>query len=163
MELLALRRRAGQRRKRRRRTHLLKGVKVCLLPSYYIHPPTCTCSVYQELGDGQVLETMEKHLHRYSVHCARQNQDVIRPAPDLILFQRAMEHVVRLCRVMVRSQHSNGRRDSTHICTYCQIIQGCHALLLGVKGSGRKSLTRFVAYIMGAQVSEDIMKTNTDN
>ena len=60
---------------------------------------------------------MEKHLHRYSAHCARRNQDVICPAPDLILSQRAMEHAVRLSRVMVMLQDSNVNRHSTHVCT----------------------------------------------
>lgn len=62
-------------------------------------------SVYQELGDGQVLETMEKHLHRYSTHYTKQTWDdpsTICPAPDIVLFQQAMEHATRLCRAMVR-------------------------------------------------------------
>ena len=65
--------------------------------------------VYQELGDGQVLEAMEKHLHHYFTHCAIENeddpsssQDRSSPALDLVLFRSAVEHAARLCRVLVR-------------------------------------------------------------
>ena len=61
--------------------------------------------MYQELGDGQVLETMENHLHRYSTQYAKQTLDdssTICPAPDIVLFQQAMEHATRLCRAMVK-------------------------------------------------------------
>jgi hypothetical protein len=63
-----------------------------------------SCSVYQELGEGQVLEAMEKHAQRYSAHCGRRSQDsasVVSPVPDLVVFQQAMEHATRLCRAMV--------------------------------------------------------------
>jgi hypothetical protein len=93
--------------------------------------------VYQELGDGQVLGEIENHIHRYAAHCAKEHQDnpaSLVPPPDLVLFQQAMEHATRLCRAM--------------------ILPGCHALLLAVPGSGRKSLCRLVAYMMRAQLFE---------
>lgn len=64
--------------------------------------------VYQELGDGQVLEAVEKHIERYASHCARETRETsssLTPLPDLILFQQAMEHATRLCRAMVGGGH----------------------------------------------------------
>ena len=141
---------AAQLRRRRRRAGIQplrgeSGGSLCASISPHNY------SVYQELGDGQVMEAMEKHVHRYSEHCARHNHNVISPAPDLILFQRATEHVTRLCRAMVRMDTPTPSLSVT-LLLILQIIPGCHALLLGVSGSGRKSICRLVAYMIGAQV-----------
>lgn len=103
MEGVALRRRVEQMTKARRphQIHQLRGRDSASIGHYCLCTCTISDSVYQELGDGQVLEMMEKHVSHYSVHCARQTQDSISPVSDLILFQRAMEHAARLCRIMV--------------------------------------------------------------
>ena len=60
------------------------------------------CSVYQELGDGQVLEAMEQHIQRFSCHSARERpSSAINLATELVFFQQAMEHSTRLCRTLV--------------------------------------------------------------
>ena len=55
-------------------------------PNYYSPFP---CS---ELGDGQVTEALGPHLARLRDQTGR---------GDLVLFRGAIEHVTRLCRVMV--------------------------------------------------------------
>ena len=48
---------------------------------------------YRELGDGQVMDYLNKAIIQYNIDHSK--------SLDLILFRRAIEHVTRLCRVMV--------------------------------------------------------------
>ena len=48
---------------------------------------------YRELGDGQVMDYLNKAITHYNIDHSK--------SLDLILFRRAIEHVTRLCRVMV--------------------------------------------------------------
>lgn len=81
---------------------------------------------YSELGDGQVMDYLNDAIVQYNINCCSS-----KPL-DLILFRRAIEHVTRLCRIMRTG--------------------GGHALLIGLKGTGKKSLTRLAAYVKQCQV-----------
>ena len=54
---------------------------------------------YNELGDGQVMDYLSKSVVQYNVDNSK--------SLDLILFRRAIEHVTRLCRVMVSERPTN--------------------------------------------------------
>jgi dynein heavy chain, axonemal len=53
---------------------------------------------------------------------------------DLVLFEQAMEHVTRICRIVQRSSGN--------------------AMLIGVGGSGKQSLSRLAAFICGYEVRQ---------
>ena len=51
---------------------------------------------YSELGDGQVMDYLNNAIVEHDEQCSNDGDRL-----DLILFRRAIEHVTRLCRVMV--------------------------------------------------------------
>ena len=61
-------------------------------------------SGYTELGDGQVMEVLSKHLEQFQSSC---NHDIETDSPGqqsgskIILYREAIEHCTRLYRVMV--------------------------------------------------------------
>ena len=66
--------------------------------------PTLTTSTphsgtYSELGDGQLMEILQKHLTEWKSPEEREGGG--RTAANLILFRGAIEHATRLIRVMV--------------------------------------------------------------
>ena len=77
-------------------------------------PPQTTAGVnsYSELGDGQVMEILAKHLTGCSSSDGTTTQQqregnaelALYRSRDLVLFKGAIEHAARLCRVMVRTQ-----------------------------------------------------------
>ncbi|KAL7706715.1 dynein heavy chain cytosolic putative [Lotmaria passim] len=78
--------------------------------------------VYQEATDfAAVVKTLEQQLAVYNQQCAGGRQ------LDLVMFSDAVRHVCRIARVI---RKANG-----------------HALLLGVGGSGRQSLSRLAAHL----------------
>jgi dynein heavy chain, axonemal len=90
---------------------------------------------YEEIGDTTRLKTViEDYLNEH-------NADSKRPM-NLVMFQDALEHVARIHRILRQPQGN--------------------ALLLGVGGSGRQSMTRLASYIIGYQVvSVEIVKGYT--
>eukprot|EP00958_Prasinococcus_capsulatus_P020418 scaffold2645_cov378-Prasinococcus_capsulatus_cf.AAC.23 len=87
--------------------------------------PGADPSVYEQITDmSRLLSTMEEYLEDY-------NTESNSPM-NLVLFLDAIEHVSRICRV-IRLPLGN-------------------ALLLGVGGSGRQSLTRLATYIEGYEL-----------
>lgn len=60
-------------------------------------------SFYSELGDGQVMDYLNDAIAQYNINCCFECNS--KPL-DLILFRRAIEHVTRLCRVMVSNSTS---------------------------------------------------------
>ena len=111
---------------------------------------------YSELGDGQVMEILAKHLTGRGDEC--QLTDVNTKSSqtmDMVLFKGAIEHAARLCRSMVSEEKYIG--DSVVVTmSLCmcvlQSLPGSHSLLIGTKGSGRRSLIRLMARVFSAKV-----------
>ncbi|KAG5489239.1 hypothetical protein GH5_00103 [Leishmania sp. Ghana 2012 LV757] len=78
--------------------------------------------IYQEASDfNAVVKTLERELQEYNQQCMGGRQ------LNLVMFSDAVQHVCRIARVL---RKGNG-----------------HALLLGVGGSGRQSLSRLAAHL----------------
>lgn len=86
--------------------------------------PGADPTVYEEVNLSELQNTIEEYLGEY-------NSESKQPM-NLVMFGDAMLHVVRISRVL--------RQPSGH------------ALLLGVGGSGRQSLTRLATFISGYQI-----------
>jgi len=56
---------------------------------------------YSELGDGQVMDDLNNAIVQYNADCCNSQ------SLNLILFRRAIEHITRLCRVMVSDLSSS--------------------------------------------------------
>ena len=90
---------------------------------------------YEELcGDAHKwVSIMDEHLNYYN-HYSKQPMNIT-------MFVYAAEHISRICRIL--AQH------------------GGHALLVGVGGSGRKSLARLAAHASGEMLVKEIEMTKT--
>lgn len=67
-------------------------------------PQTTATNSYSELGDGQVMEILTKHLAGYSAmqqQIEESSEPVFSQNLDLVLFKGAIEHASRLCRILV--------------------------------------------------------------
>lgn len=71
-------------------------------PSFSYAPPSHSAT-YLELGDGQVMETLQKHLTQWKSQKERDGggRREETAGTNVVLFRGAIEHVTRLCRVMV--------------------------------------------------------------
>ena len=125
---------------------------------------------YSELGDGQVTEILSKYLSLtgYDSQQQKNGRSVCSgQSLDLVLFKGAIEHAARLCRSMVRQLlYSIVRHRVINVSLYAecekltvtqcpillQNLPGSHALLIGAKGSGRRSLIRLIARAVSAKV-----------
>lgn len=80
--------------------------------------------LYEELPDmAKVVGVLEEHLEEY-------NMSATNPM-SLVFFADAVEHVVRIARIL-RQPRGN-------------------AMLVGIGGSGKQSLTQFAAYMAGCK------------
>lgn len=78
------------------------------------------------------IESIERLKHVVEDYLSNHNAESKQPMP-LVMFSDALEHVARVARVLRQPQGN--------------------ALLLGVGGSGRQSMTKLATYIMGYQLS----------
>lgn len=89
--------------------------------------PTADIRIYDEITDlDELSEIMERYLSEYN--------SIVKTPMHLVLFKFAIEHISRIARVI---KQDNG-----------------HALLVGIGGSGRQSLTKMAAFISG----DDLMQ-----
>ena len=90
---------------------------------------------YEELcGDAHKwVSIMDEHLNYYN-HYSKQPMNIT-------MFVYAAEHISRICRILAQP--------------------GGHALLVGVGGSGRKSLARLAAHASGEMLVKEIEMTKT--
>ena len=77
-------------------------------PHFHAPHPSCSYAphshsgTYLELGDGQVMETLQKHLKLKTQEERDGGGRRKRTAgTNVVLFKGAIEHATRLCRVMV--------------------------------------------------------------
>ncbi len=106
--------------------HLFKEGVVHPYGDFLREVPEGKIAPYEELADAPKLKTyMEEKLEDYNSEAGAQ-------VMDLVMFSDAINHICRIKRIL-------------------SMPRG-HALLVGVGGSGRQSLTRLAAYIANFKV-----------
>ena len=103
--------------------------------SIVFRTPLIFCHCWKDLDEKSynIVESIDSLNHILNSALASYNET--NAAMNLVLFQDAMQHICRVCR----------------------ILQNGHALMVGVGGSGKQSLTRVAAFICNCSVVQIVL------
>nr|XP_006007896.1 PREDICTED: dynein heavy chain 11, axonemal [Latimeria chalumnae] len=103
-----------------------------------LHHPLIYCHFANGVGDPRYLPVREWEVLKKILIETLDNYNELNAAMNLVLFEDAMQHVCRISRILEASRG--------------------YALLVGVGGSGKQSLSRLAAYISSLDVFQITLK-----
>ncbi|XP_043921477.1 dynein axonemal heavy chain 11 [Protopterus annectens] len=103
-----------------------------------LRSPLIYCHFASGVGESQYLPVREWEVLKKTLDEALDNYNELNAAMNLVLFEDAMQHVCRISRIL---ESPRG-----------------YALLVGVGGSGKQSLSRLAAYISSFEVFQTTIK-----
>lgn len=101
--------------------------------------PLLYCHFTQGFGDPRYLPVESKATLNKLLNDALESHNEVNPAMNLVLFEDAVQHILRIDRI-IESPRGN-------------------ALLIGIGGSGKQSLSRLAAFISSLEVFQIVAKT----
>jgi len=109
--------------------------------SAFVEPNIFTSFIVQHYGQDKAYVPAEDMPSLKKVLEDKLNEyNEVKAVMNLVLFNDAMEHITRICRILD--------------------MPAGHALLVGVGGSGKQSLSKLSAFIMGIDIDQIIVSQN---